>query len=89
VTNPGVLHPNIQKDTEHVCVDILNHNWTADKNITSALRAVQGLLTCPIALDGYPNRASILQQSDREKYERQVREFVEQTKKEYGEDEYE
>jgi ubiquitin-protein ligase len=89
VTNPNVFHPNIAEDSGHVCVDILNDHWTADKNITSALRAVQGLLTCPNAPNGYGNKARRLYESDREKYEQEVRKFVEQTKKEYGEDEEE
>jgi len=70
-----VYHPNIS-DTGHICVDILNHNWTSVYTVSQIMLSISSLLTDPNPSSALNVQSARLYQRNREAYNREVKKWV-------------
>jgi ubiquitin-conjugating enzyme E2 A len=75
---PYPFHPNIYANGK-ICIDILQHNWSAAYELASVLTSVQALLIDPNPQSPANNEAAVLFSDNRAEYNRRVRHCVEST----------
>ena len=75
---PIPFHPNIYQNGR-ICIDILQHNWSAAYEISSVLTSIQALLVGPNPDSPANNEAGVLFTENRAEYIRRVRKCVEST----------
>ncbi|CAF1498412.1 unnamed protein product [Adineta steineri] len=72
-----VFHPNIYMDGS-ICLDILQHRWSASLDVLTLLISIRSLLTDPNPASPANSEAAMLYQNHRRDYERRVRECIDQ-----------
>ncbi|CAF3157801.1 unnamed protein product [Rotaria sp. Silwood2] len=72
-----VFHPNIYMDGS-ICLDILQHRWSASLDVSTLLISIRSLLTDPNPPSPDNSEAAMLYQNHRRDYERRVREYIDQ-----------
>jgi ubiquitin-protein ligase len=76
-TTPGVFHPNVDKVSGRVCIQILGpENSTPDYNIIAILTSVQALLVTPNPGSTLNSDAGRLWTTNRSEYRREVQKVV-------------
>jgi ubiquitin-conjugating enzyme E2 A len=71
-----MYHPNIYRDGK-ICVDILQSEWSPAQNIRTVLLSIMSLLSDPNPASPANRDAAILYNTNRDEYNKMVREFVE------------
>lgn len=71
-----MFHPNIYANG-HICLDILQNQWSPIYDIAAILTSIQSLLTDPNPNSPANVEAAKLYQENRREYDRKVMEFVE------------
>ena len=71
-----IYHPNFYRDGK-ICVDILQSEWSPAQNIRTILLSIMSLLSDPNPASPANREAAILYNTNREEYNKTVREFVE------------
>jgi ubiquitin-conjugating enzyme E2 A len=61
-----------------ICLDILQHRWSASLDVSTLLVSIRSLLTDPNPASPANSEAAILYQNHRRDYERRVRECIDQ-----------
>mmetsp|Transcript_16801 Transcript_16801/g.27231 ORF Transcript_16801/g.27231 Transcript_16801/m.27231 type:complete len:189 (+) Transcript_16801:196-762(+) len=80
-----MFHPNIYNDGG-ICLDILQNNWSPIYDIAAILTSIQSLLCDPNPNSPANSEAAGLFQSNKREYDRRVRQVVEQSWVEAGND---
>jgi ubiquitin-protein ligase len=75
---PYPFHPNVYANGK-ICIDILQHNWSAAYELASVLTSVQALLIDPNPQSPANNEAAMLFTDNRAEYNRRVKRCVEST----------
>jgi ubiquitin-conjugating enzyme E2 A len=75
---PYPFHPNVYANGK-ICIDILQHNWSAAYELASVLTSVQALLIDPNPQSPANNEAAVLFTENRAEYNRRVKRCVEAT----------
>lgn len=73
-----MFHPNIYNNG-HICLDILQHNWSPIYDIAAILTSIQSLLTDPNPKSPANVEAAKLYQDNRAEYKRRVQACVEKS----------
>merc|ERR1712217_949913 len=73
-----MFHPNIYNNG-HICLDILQHNWSPIYDIAAILTSIQSLLTDPNPNSPANVEAAKLYQENRREYEKRVAQIVEES----------
>ena len=73
-----VYHPNVYNDGR-ICIDILDRQWTPIYDVCSILTSLQSLLTDPNPASPANTEAATLFRTDRDAYDRKVKECVERS----------
>ena len=73
-----MFHPNIYNNG-HICLDILQSNWSPIYDISAILTSIQSLLCDPNPNSPANSEAAQLYSSNKREYNRRVREIVEQS----------
>ena len=61
-----------------ICLDILQHRWSASLDVSTLLVSIRSLLTDPNPASPANSEAAMLYQNHRRDYERRVRECIDQ-----------
>ncbi len=61
-----------------ICLDILQHRWSASLDVSTLLVSIRSLLTDPNPASPANSEAALLYQNHRRDYERRVRECIDQ-----------
>jgi ubiquitin-conjugating enzyme E2 A len=61
-----------------ICLDILQHRWSASLDVSTLLVSIRSLLTDPNPASPANSEAAMLYQNHRRDYERRVREYIDQ-----------
>ena len=61
-----------------ICLDILQHRWSASLDVSTLLISIRSLLTDPNPASPANSEAAMLYQNHRRDYERRVREIIDQ-----------
>jgi ubiquitin-conjugating enzyme E2 A len=61
-----------------ICLDILQHRWSASLDVSTLLVSIRSLLTDPNPSSPANSEAAMLYQNHRRDYERRVREYIDQ-----------
>ena len=61
-----------------ICLDILQHRWSASLDVSTLLVSIRSLLTDPNPASPANSEAALLYQNHRRDYERRVREYIDQ-----------
>jgi len=61
-----------------ICLDILQHRWSASLDVSTLLVSIRSLLTDPNPASPANSEAATLYQNHRREYERRVRECIDQ-----------
>jgi ubiquitin-conjugating enzyme E2 A len=61
-----------------ICLDILQHRWSASLDVSTLLISIRSLLTDPNPASPANSEAATLYQNHRRDYERRVREYIDQ-----------
>jgi ubiquitin-conjugating enzyme E2 A len=61
-----------------ICLDILQHRWSASLDVSTLLISIRSLLTDPNPVSPANSEAATLYQNHRRDYERRVREYIDQ-----------
>ena len=80
-----MFHPNIYADGS-ICLDILQNQWSPIYDISAILTSIQSLLCDPNPASPANSEAARLYQENRREYERKVKEVVEQSLEDGGDD---
>ena len=80
-----MFHPNIYADGS-ICLDILQNQWSPIYDISAILTSIQSLLCDPNPSSPANSEAARLYQENRREYERKVKEVVEQSLEDGGDD---
>ncbi|XP_026471621.1 ubiquitin-conjugating enzyme E2-17 kDa-like [Ctenocephalides felis] len=78
-----VFHPNVYGDGR-ICLDILQKKWSPTYDVSSILTSIQSLLGEPNPNSPANSVAAQLYKENRSEYEKRVRESVEQSFSEHG-----
>ena len=80
-----MFHPNIYTDGS-ICLDILQHMWSPVYDVSSILTSIQSLLTDPNVNSPANNTAAVMYGQNYQEYCSRVRQVVEQSQNDVGDD---
>jgi ubiquitin-protein ligase len=73
-----VYHPNISDFDGHICLDLLNSQWSPSLTILKTLISIRSLLNDPNSKDPLNSDAAYLYDSNKEKFNQMVKKYIKQ-----------